>query len=505
MRYLTLIGALAAAIAIGVPQVAHARGQTEVHGKVLQFALSGSPDTLDPQKTSGTLTFQVDRSIYDTLVEPNENGRIVPALAESWQISPDDLTWTFHLRHGVHFHNGQLLTSKDVKATIERELDPKTASPKASDFSAISSIDTPDEYTAVFHLSEPFAPLLASLASGWGAILPASLIAAGHDFDNKPVGTGPFMLDRWVRDNRIVLTRNPDYWMKGHPTLDGVNMNIITEHAVQIQGLLSGQIDVDYLLNKEDIPQIEQNPQTTYKSVLTSLVCVLAMNNARPPFDNLKVRQAINYAIDKKAALDAAYGGGKVVGTFMDYSDPYYVDYTDLYPYNPDKAKELLASSGADLSRPLNLALPQNYEPHVKAGEIYQQMLSKVGLNVKIRLVDWPTWLSSVYKGGNYDMTVIGHTGKLDPNGRLVNFGTGNSYVHWKNSTAADLIAKGRETIGFEKRKPIYAQVLKIMAEQVPMVFVGTPYRYIGLRKNVSGFRIDPKLDTFDFRYTELK
>lgn len=505
MRYLSLIGVLAALIAAGTPQAAHANGRTEVHGKVLQFALSGSPDTLDPQKTSGTLTFQVDRSIYDTLVEPDENGRIVPALAESWQISPDDLTWTFHLRHGVQFHNGQPFTSKDVKATIERELDPKIASPNASDFNAISSIDTPDDHTVVFHLSEPFAPLLASLASGWAAILPATLIAAGHDFDNKPVGTGPFMLTRWVRDNRIVLTRNPDYWMKGHPTLDGVNMNVITEHAVQIQGLLSGQIDVDYLLNKEDLPQIEKNPQTTYKTVLTSLVCVLAMNNSRPPFDNLKVRQAINYAIDKKAALDAAYGGGEVVGTFMDYSDPYYVDYTDLYPYNPDKAKELLASSGADLSRPLDLALPQNYEPHVKAGEIYQQMLSKVGLNVKVRLVDWSTWLSSVYRGGNYDMTVIGHTGKLDPNGRLANFGTGKSYVHWKNSKAADLIVKGRGTIGFDKRKPIYAQVLRIMAEEVPMVFVGTPYRYIGLRSNVSGFRIDPKLDTFDFRYTELK
>ncbi|WP_455382890.1 ABC transporter substrate-binding protein [Salinispira pacifica] len=507
MRYLSLIAVIAASLWINLPQALFANGSSEAgsKGQVLQFALSGSPDTLDPQKTSGTLTFQVDRSIYDTLVEPDATGRLVPALAESWEISPDNLTWTFHLRHGVLFHNGDLFTSRDVKATLDRVRDPAIASPNASEFSAISAIDTPDDYTVVLHLSEPFAPLLASLASGWGAILPASLIAAGHDFDNKPVGTGPFMLSQWVRDNRIVLKKNPDYWMSGHPMIDGVDFNIITEHAVQLQGLLSGQIDIDYLLNKEDLPQVEQNPNTSYKSVLTALVCVLAMNNSRPPFDNLKVRQAINYAIDKKAALDAAYGGGKVVGTFMDYSDPYYVDYTDLYPYNPDKARELLASSGADLSRPLDLALPQNYEPHVKAGEIYQQMLSKVGLNVKIRLVDWSTWLGSVYKGGNYDMTVIGHTGKLDPNGRLANFGTGNSYVHWKNQKAAELIAQGRRTVGFDKRKPIYDQVLKIMAEQVPMVFVGTPYRYIGMRKNVTGFRIDPRLDTFDFRYTELK
>ncbi len=312
-------------------------------------------------------------------------------------------------------------------------------------------------------------------------------------------------LKSWVRDNRITLARNPDYWMAGYPKLDGVTMNIITEHAVQIQGLLGGQIDVSYLVNKEDLDQLKSNPQTTYTTDLTSLVCVLAMNDSRAPFNNLMVREAISYAIDKKSALDVAYGGGKVVGTFMDYSDPYYVDYSGLYPYNPEKARELLAASGAPIDRPIDLALPQNYDPHVKAGEIYQQMLAKVGLNVKIRLVDWSTWLSDVYKGGNYDLTVIGHTGKLDPDGRLAGYGTGKSYVHWNNSRAANLIAEARRTVGFAKRKPLYDQVLKIMAEEVPMVFVGTPYRYIGLRSNVSGFRMDPKLDTFDFRYTELK
>ncbi len=505
MSRLCSIVLVSALLAGAVGTSASAAGVSESHSRELHVVLSGNPDTLDPQKSSATLTFQVDRSIYDTLVEPDASGRLVGDLAESWQVSTDNLVWTFHLRSGVRFQDGEPFTSRDVKATLDRIRDPATASPKASEYRAIASIDTPNADTVVLHLSEPYAPLLATLASGWSAILPASLIAKGHDFGANPVGTGPFAFKQWVRDNRIELQKNPDYWMSGYPLLDGVVFNIITEHAVQLQGLLSGQIDADYLINKEDLDLLKNNTGTDYKTDLTSLVIVLAMNNSRPPLNNLKVRQAINYAIDKKSALDVAYGGGKVVGTFMDYSDPYYEDLSGLYPYNPDKARELLASAGTAVDRTFDLALPQNYEPHVKAGEIFQQMLSKVGLKVKIRLVDWSTWLSDVYKGGNYDFTVIGHTGKLDPDGRLAGYGTGNSYVHWKNAEAAALIEKARKTVGFQQRKPLYDQVLRIMGTDVPMVFVGTPYRYIGLRTNVTGFRLDPKLDTFDFRRTTLK
>jgi len=156
----------------------------------LVFGLAGNPDTLDPQKTSGTLTFQVVKSFYDTLVEPDTSGKIVPALAESWSVSPDGLTWTFRLRRDVVFHNGQQFTSRDVAATLNRILDEKTASPKRSEFTMIQEIRTPDPYTVVLSLSQPYAPLLASLASGWGAILPSSLIASGHNFGAEPGGDG---------------------------------------------------------------------------------------------------------------------------------------------------------------------------------------------------------------------------------------------------------------------------------------------------------------------------
>ncbi len=479
-------------------------GCSKKETKSLNFALSGNPDTLDPQGTSGTLTFQVDKSIFDTLAEPNEKGVIVPALAESWDVSDNSLVWTFHLRKGVVFHNGDKLTSSDVKATFERIVDEKTGSPNKKAFDVIKSIDTPDDLTVVFTLGKPYAPFLASISSGWGAILPKSLIDSGHDFGSEPVGTGPYAMSEWIRDSKIVLTKNKDYWMKGYPKLDKIIMNIIPEASVQVQGLLSGQLDISYMVGKDDVPLLEKSPDVKLEKNLTSLIMVMAINCSKPPFDNLKVRQALNYAIDKQKILDTAYSGGKIIGTFMDYGNAYYKDFTSLYPYNPEKAKELLTQAGVGKDVEIKMYLPQNYPPHVKAGEMYQEMLSKVGLNVKIQMVDWSTWISDVYRGSKFDLTVIGHTGKLDPNGTLSGYGKGK-YVQWYNDEAAELIAKAAETMGYENRKVIYDKVLGIMAEEVPFVFLGSSYRTSGIRKNVEGFRMTPNLDTFDFRWTEFK
>lgn len=485
-----------------LPTALFSRGQGE--DRSLRYALSGSPDTLDPHKTDGTLTFQVLKSIYDTLVEPDRTGQIVPALAESWTVSEDGRDWTFRLRRGVTFHDGSPLRSRDVEASLRRIRDKAIASPRASEFSMISQVLTPDDHTVEIRLHEPSAPFLATLASGWGAILPASLIDGNHDFGSRPVGTGPFSLEEWIRDNKLVLKRNPSYWMEGRPSLPGVEFRIITERSVQVQGLLSGQIDVVDLYDDVDLPILEKNPQTKVQKTLTSLVMVMAMNNSRPPLNDLRVRQAISRAVDKQTVLDIAYGGGVPVGTFMDADDPYYQDFTDLYPYDPGLARELLAQSGADRGRTLEMVLPQNFEPHVRAGQLYQEMLAKVGLKVNIRLVDWSTWLADIHRSGNYDLTVIGHTGKLDPDNRLADYGTEKGYVRWIHPETAELIAQARQIAEPGPRKEAYRRVLEIMAREVPFLYTGTSYRYIGLRENIEGFFLQPKLDAPDFRWTVM-
>jgi peptide/nickel transport system substrate-binding protein len=498
MRKLSLVMLLACGLLL-------AAGLAGAAPKPLVWALSGNPDTLDPQKTAGTLTFQTVRSIFDTLVEPDADGQIVGALAERWQTSEDNLSWTFYLRRGVKFHNGDPLTSADVAATFERIRNKEFASPKASEYAAITAIETPDDYTVVFKLAKPFSPLLAALASGWGAILPKSLIDAKHDFASKPVGTGPFVFKEWVRDNRIVLAKNPDYWMKGLPKFDSLIFQIIPERAVQVQGLASGQIDGSDIIDQEDVPMLEGSGRVNIDRPLTAQIFVMAMNCSKPPLNDLRVRQAVNYAIDKQAVLDVAYGGGKTIGTFMNYGNAYYKDFTALYPYDPARARSLLAQAGVGKDTVLEMFLPSNYPPHVKAGEMYQEMLTKVGLNVQIKLVDWPTWLKDVYTAAKYDFTVIAHTGKLDPDGTLGGYGTEKRYVRWVNPTVADLISRGASAIGFKNRKALYDQALMIMAREVPFVFTGTSYRRIVTNKRVKGFRMDPILDTYDFRYTELE
>ncbi|MFQ3621608.1 MAG: ABC transporter substrate-binding protein [Spirochaetales bacterium] len=481
--------------------LALARGAREQ--RPVRMALSGNPDTLDPQKTAGTLTFQVLKSLYDTLLEPDPSGNLVPALAQSWEFREEGKQVIFSLRRGVVFHDGKPFTSKDVAATLNRIRDKNTGSPQSGEYSLIQRIETPDPYTVVLHLSEPSAPLLATLASGWSAILPAHLIEAGHNFASQPVGTGPFKFKSWIRDNQIVVEKNPSYWMLNHPKIPGVEFRIITERSIQLQGLLTGQIDIIDMYDNIDLPLLERNPNVSVEKVLTSLVMVLAMNTSRPPLSDLRVRQAMNHAINKQEVLNIAYGGGIPLGTFMDASDPYYVDFTQLYPYNPDRAKALLKD--IQFNEPLEMVLPQNFEPHVRAGQIYQEMLTKVGVPIKIKLVDWSTWISEVYRKANYDLTVIGHTGKLDPDGRLHNYGTDKTYVRWVNPEASNLIQKARTVTEITERKALYRRVLELMAREVPFVFVGTSYRYIGYRNSLTGFRIQPKLDAYDFRYLEFR
>jgi peptide/nickel transport system substrate-binding protein len=482
---------------------ANAGGQKE--DRPLRYALLGNPDTLDPQKTSGTLTFQVVKSVYDTLVEPDAKGVIVPALAESWTTTGDGKLWTFRLRRGVAFHNGSPFTSKDVKATIQRIKDPATASPKAIEYAAITDILTPDDFTVQFALNSPVAPLLATLASGWSAILPAGLIEAGHDFASRPVGTGPFVFETWIRDNKITLAKNPAYWMPGVPRVSGLDLRIILERAVQVQGLLTGQLDVCDLYDDVDVPLLEKSPQTRAEKALTSRVDVIAINTSRPPLTDLKIRQAISHAIDKQSVLDIAYGGGEAVGTFMDFGDPYYKDFTGLYPYDPEKAKALVAESGYVFEKPLEIVVPQNYEYHIRAAQLYQEMLGNAGIPARIRLVDWSTWLADVYQKANYELSVVGHTGKLDPDGRLEGYGTEKRYVRWVHPETARLLAQARTLSGFAERKKIYDRVLEIMARELPFVCIGTAYRYTGIRENVEGYIMLPKIDTPDFRFVTLK
>ncbi len=486
------------ALTVVIP-AAFAQTPEPVRGGKLVYAIPGTPDTLDPQMTTGTLTFQHVKSAYDTLVEPDEQGKIVPALAESWEFSPETLTLTFHLRKGVVFHNGDSLTAADVKATFDRMLAPDSASPYKPAFSAVKEIRVVDDATVEFALTEIFSPLIGTLASGWSAILPKRAIEEGHDFSTHPLGTGPFVFQEWVRDDHLSYLRFDSYWMEGKPYVDELELKVVIEPVTQLMGLETGEFDGILFVEPHTVPQIESNPDTKLFTHPTGLALVVTMNHARAPFDNLLVRQAISHAIDRQALLDIAYFGGEKIEAFLDAGNPYYLKQDEKYPYNPAKAKELLAEAGYPNGFEFTLTLPQNYTPHVNAGNMAQNMLKEVGIQANIKLVDWGTWISQVYRDKEYDMTIIGHTGQLDPHNRLA---SELDYTNYKNPQMTELIKKAATVYLPQERKALYDEVQRMLANDAVMVFIGTSRGLRGLRSNVHGFRMTYALETPDFRDT---
>lgn len=472
--------------------------------QTLTLAMSAQPDSLDPQATAATAAFQITKSLYDTLVEVDQKGEIVPALASSYDVSPDGLTYTFHLV-STTFSDGTSLDSGDVKATVERITSAALASPKADEFKAISSIDTPDASTAVFHLSTPNAAMLATLASGWGAILPSEKIAAGNDFANTPVGTGPFVLKQWTRDSNLILTRN-DHYYQGAPKLEQVTIRFVQDSSVQYQGLVAGEFDIIDTVASADQPSVESNPDLRLVREPSGLVLVAALNNRRAYLSDPRVRVALNLAVDKQVVLDAAYGGGTPVGTFMEAGSPWLPDSIKPFPYDPEKAKALLKEAGVPADWTLDIVLPQPYEQHIQAGQIVQDMLSEVGVSGKIRIVEWGVWLSDIYRGAHdFDITVVGHTGKLDPTGRLGGYGDPDTnYVGFDDPAVVTELQQAAATTDVAERKALYAKVLTAMHDEAPFLYFGTPFRVRAQRANVQGFWATPLLDSFDFRTTTL-
>ncbi len=485
-----------------------ARGTGEKSGGAednrLRFILSGEPDTLDPQKTTGTLTFQVTRSLYDTLVEPDPAGNILPALAREWQFSEDNLRLTFKLRDDVYFHHGKQFSAEDVVATFLRIIERGSESPHAMDFNYIETVEAVGQFEVAITLKEVYTPILTVLASGWAAILPSDLIGAEHNFSAEPVGTGPFAFQEWQLRQKISLDANTAYTVKEAPRLAGIDFLFITDPALKVQAIEQGDVDgIDFIVDPE-LSRLRKNNDVLIQTEVTGLVLVLAMNTKHGILRDVAVRNAIAAILEKDAVLEKAYGGGTEINTFMDSSNTYYPDDMELsQEMSREQAMEIL-SSHTDI-KPLRIIAPQNFDPHVRAAQIYHDMLSKVGIPVVIELYEWGRWLDSVFRGKDFEFTVIGHTGKLDPDARLSLFSTPDNYVQWGGDAVKTLLHAARGESAFTVRKSYYTQILQMMAKENPFVYIGTPNRYIALRKEVDGVYFQSQLETYDFRQAYKK
>lgn len=369
------------------------------------------PPNLDP---TGGAAAAIDEVVYANVFEGltrfGADGSILPALAESWDISEDGLTYTFNLREGVKFHDGTDFNAEDVKFSLDRaRADDSTNAQKAL-FADIADVEVVDPSTVKVTLSKPNGAFLFNMA--WGDAVIVAPETAAENAAN-PVGTGPFTFTEWAKGDRVDLSRNPDYWGEA-VKLDKVTFKFISDPTAAFAAMMAGDIDAfPNFPAPENLPQFEADPRFSVIVGSTEGETILAMNNKQPPLDNIKVREAISHAIDRQAIIDGAmFGYGTPIGTHFAPHNPVYVDLTGQSAFDPEKAKALLAEAGvSDLTLSLKLP-PPSYAR--RGGEIIAAQLRDVGIETEITNVEWAQWIEDVFKGKNFDLTIVSHTEPMD-------------------------------------------------------------------------------------------
>jgi len=458
-------------------------------------AVPDEPPSLDPTTNASAAIDQVlNQNVYEGLVRVTPTGEIEPALAESFEVAPDGKTYTFHLRRGVSFHNGDSFSASDVVATFERNADPATGHPHPEYYAYIEQIEVPDPYTVIFRMSETNAGFLSLLALGDSVILPKK---TPENLAHHPVGTGPFQFGKWVVGDHLRLERYPDYYHEGVPLLEAVTFRFISDFASALAALLAGDVDMIAKVPAEIALSVEGDQRFQTIAGPQNLVQILAINNAREPFSNLLVRQAIAHALDRNTIIEGTmFGYGIPIASHLTPASPYYVDLTKLYPHDLEQARRLLSEAGHPDGFSATLTLPQNYETHVRTGEIIADQLSRVGIDLKIEIVEWGQWLSRIYTDANYDLTVIGHIGKLDPGAMLSGYGPGKENYYFRRGYESErlnaLLDEGRITVNEERRAAIYAEIQEIIAQDVVNFFIQDPYQIIIAKQELTGIKLYP-------------
>ena len=424
------------------------------------------PPILDPTQGAAQAIKEVTYgNIFEGLVAQDRNARIVPKLAESWTISPDGLIYTFKLRPGVKFHDGTDFTSADVKFSFERAVAPDSKNATKKVFAPITSIETPDPLTVKITLKEVSANFLFGLSFGDASILSPKSVG---DAATKPVGTGAYKYADWSRGNRLQYTRN-DAWWGGKAAIKDVTYRFMPDPQAQLAAIQSGDCDaLTNLGSYENIDLLKKDAKLKVALGNTEGETILAMNNAKPPFNDLRVRKAIAHAIDRKSVIDGAINGvASPIGSHFSPNHPAYVDLTGAVPYDPAKARALLKEAGFPNGFSTTLKLPPPAYAR-RSGEVVAAMLADVGIKVSIEPVEFPQWLERVYKNKEYDLSIIAHTEPLD----IDIYSRDDYYFNYKSDSFKALIKQAETTVDDAARFKIYGDAQRKLVEDQVNVFL---------------------------------
>lgn len=451
MRQIYLAVALAVAALLAPP--AQAAKPDLVLGMQLE------PPHLDPTAgAAAAIDEVVYANVFEGLTRIDRDGAVRPALAESWTVSEDGLTYRFTLRSGVTFHDGTSLEASDVVFSLERAKAEDSVNAQKALFEPIESVTAPDAATVVVTLKRATGHFLFNL--GWGdAVVVAPESAEGNKAE--PVGTGPFKFRRWVQGDRVELARNPDYWGDA-VKLERATFKFIPDAAAAVAAMLAG--DIDAFANfpaPESLGQFEADPRFEVVVGSTEGETILAMNNGKAPFSDLRVRRAIAHALDRKAIVDGAmFGYGAPIGSHFAPHHPAYVDLTGRYPHDPEKAKALLAEAGFAEGFEATIKLPPPTYAR-RGGEIVAAQLAKVGIALEIVPVEWAQWLEQVFRGRDYDLTIVSHTEPLD----IGIYGRDDYYFDYESEAFEATLARLDATVEEGARYALMAEAQRQIAE----------------------------------------
>jgi peptide/nickel transport system substrate-binding protein len=493
-------------------------------GGTIIVGLQAEPTTLDSQQISDYNSHRAAYGMYDHLLRfKDESTEVEPGLAESWEISDDGLVYTLHLRKGVKFHDGTDLNAEAVKFNIERQIDPNHPYHDTGEFpyaeftwGMVDKIEVVDEYTVNITLKEIFAPFLNHLAMHPAAMVsPAAIEEYGRDISIQPVGTGPFKFASWTPGVEVVLEKNPDYW-GDPPKIDRVIYRPIIEDQSRLTELEAGGVNFIVNIPPDELARLKGDDRFTVVEQAGMHTWWVAFNHTRAPFDDTRVRQAMNYAINKQAIVDNILKGTGILA--INPLPPVVWSYTDdvqRYDYDPEKAKELLAEAGYPDGFSCVFWIPESgsgMQQPVPMGTAMQADLKAVGIDCEIETFEWGTYLDKVIvppEDAEFDlmeMSWIGDNG--DPDNHLFILLSGEQWPphgynmgFYKNDEVDALLREARTTLDRAKRTELYVKAQKLIAEDPPWMMIDHETQIVVMDKKIKDFKLHP---TGPFRFEKV-
>ena len=506
---MTLVGcALLALIPVSLVQA-----QPRVGGELVLVSTE-EPDTLDAQKTSAAITGLLMRYLGDTLVTKDLKGNYVPALARSWSVSRDGLTWTFQLREGVKFHDGTPMNAQAVKSSVERALAPETKSPIAAAlFGPVASVQATGDLTVVIRLKEAFSPFLDNLTDPRAMVVsPQAVQQLGERFGRSPVGTGAFKFQEWRSADRIILARNPDYqWgaayvHTGPVYVERLVLRIMPESAAQVAAFERGELSV-LAVPPPDVRRLQSGGKYTFFTFLRKGVGLFVeFNVTKEPFSDLRVRRAFNYAIEKKSVLQIALEGfGEVAyGPLPPSIWGYWEEINSYAPaYGPGEAKRLLAEAGWQPGpggtlqkdgKPFTFVLfSAPIDTWRRSAQIVQAQLRAYGIQMEIQTFEFGTLLAKL-RAGEHQAEFLGYTYTSPDIVHLwfhsSNIGTGLTFSHHKDPVLDRMIEASRTEVNQRRRLELYRDIQKHIVDKALWVPLWINTNYVAIQPNVQGAKI---------------